>query len=116
MYETKITVSGKEIPIRFGAYVMKCIADEGVKLSELGELIKDNPFDIIPKIFYYGAVNASEGRRGEGISLNDIYDWLDEIPGGLFSEQSQAIIKLFTDQMTEGVPKVEKEEHSKKKQ
>ncbi len=116
MYETKITVNGKEIPIRFGAYVMKCIADEGVKLSELGELIKDNPFDIIPKIFYYGAVNASEGRRGDGISLNDVYDWLDEIPGGLFSEQSQALIKLFTDQMTDGVPKVEKDEHSKKKQ
>jgi len=116
MYETKIIVNGKEIPIRFGAYVMKCIAAEGVKLSELGELIKDNPFDIIPKIFYYGAVNASEGRRGEGISLNDIYDWLDEIPGGLFSEQSQAIIKLFTDQMTDGVPKVEKDANAKKKQ
>ncbi|GEM_PF-1569381 len=105
MYSTEITVNGKIIPIRFGAYVMKRIADEGIKLSELGALLQDNPFDIIPKIFYYGAINASEGRKGENISLNDIYDWLDETPGGLFGEESQAIIKLFTDQMTEGLPK-----------
>lgn len=113
MYETKITVHEREVPIRFGAYAMKRIADEGVKLSELGDLMASNPFDILPKIFYYGAVNASEGRKGEDISLNDIYDWLDETPGGLFGEQAQAMIKLFTDQMSDGLPKTK--EPAKKK-
>lgn len=107
MYQTEIQIGEKVIPIRFGAYVMKCIADDGVKLSELSELINNNPADIIPKIFYYGALNASPNRAGEGISINDIYDWLDEVEGGLFGEKSMAILNLFTKQMTDGVPKVE---------
>jgi len=105
MYETKITVKGKTISIRFGAYVIKLLADDGIKLADLGEALQSNAADVIPKIIYFGAINASEGRRGEGISINDIYDWLDEVEGGLFGVQAGIILELFTKQMTDSVPK-----------
>ena len=105
MYATEINVNGKTIPIRFGAYVIKKLADDGIRLQDLPEHIKENPADIVPRIIYYGAVNASEERRGDNVSLNDIYDWLDEIEGGLFGEEASKVIDLFTQQMSDSVPK-----------
>ena len=105
MYKTEIKVNDKTIKIRFGAYVLKCIADDGIELGSLSEVMTKNPADIIPKIIYFGALNASPDRRGEGISLNDIYDWLDESEGGLFGKELTDIMALFTKQMTDGVPK-----------
>ena len=115
MYNTEITVNGKVIPIKFGAYVIKRLTDDGYKLSNLDKDLADNPFDIIPKIFYYGAVNASDGREGKGISINDIYDWLDEQRGGLMSKVSVDILNLFISQMTDGVPVSEEVQETKKK-
>lgn len=105
MYATEINVNGKTIPIRFGAYVIKKLADDGIRLQDLPEHIKENPADIVPRIIYYGAINASEERRGDNVSLNDIYDWLDEIEGGLFGEEALKVIDLFTKQMSDSVPK-----------
>jgi hypothetical protein len=105
MYETNIEFKGQIIPVRFGTYVLKCIADDGIKLTDMQERMTENPADIIPKIIYYGALNASPERKGENVSLNLIYDWLDEVEGGLFSEKVTEMIQLFTKQMTEGVPK-----------
>ena len=31
MYKTEIKVNDKTIKIRFGAYVLKCIADDGIE-------------------------------------------------------------------------------------
>lgn len=115
MYKTEITVNDKVIPIRFGAYVLKCLADTGIKLSELSDSIADNPADIIPQIMYFGAVNASKDRGGEGISINDIYDWLDEQPGGLFGAAAMDILNLFTRQMSDGVPQDKSKGIAKKK-
>ena len=115
MYKTEITVNDKNIPIKFGAYVIKRLTDDGYKLSNLDKDLADNPFDIIPKIFYYGAVNASDGREGKGISINDIYDWLDEQRGGLMSKVSVDILNLFISQMTDGVPVSEEVQEKKKK-
>ena len=105
MYKTEIQVNGKNIPIRFGAYVIKCLADVGIKVTELSEPFDNNPADIMSKIIYYGALNASENREGKGISINDIYDWMDEVEGGLFGEKVREVILLFQNQMTDGVPK-----------
>jgi hypothetical protein len=105
MYATEITVNGKTIPIRFGAYVIKKLADDGIRLQGLPEHIKENRADIVPRSIYYGAINASEERRGDNVSLNDIYDWLDEIEGGLFGEEASKVIDLFTQQMSDSVPK-----------
>ena len=115
MYKTEITVNEKNIPIKFGAYVIKRLTDDGYKLSNLDKDLADNPFDIIPKIFFYGAVNASDGREGKGISINDIYDWLDEQKGGLMSKVSVDILNLFISQMTDGVPVSEEVQETKKK-
>ena len=105
MYKTEIKVNGKTIKIRFGAYVLKCIADDGIELGSLSEVMTKNPADIIPKIIYFGALNASPDRLGADVSLNDIYDWLDELEGGLFGKDVADIMALFTKQMTDGVPK-----------
>ena len=105
MYATEINVNGKMIPIRFGAYVIKKLADDGIRLQDLPEHIKENPADIVPRIIYYGAINASEERRGDNVSLNDIYDWLDDIEGGLFGDEASKVIDLFTQQMSDSVPK-----------
>ena len=115
MYKTEITVNGKVIPIKFGAYVIKRLTDDGYKLSNLDKDLADNPFDIIPKIFYFGAVNASEGREGKGVTINDIYDWLDEQKGGMMSKVSVDILNLFISQMTDGVPVSEEVHDTKKK-
>ena len=115
MYNTEITVNDKNIPIKFGAYVIKRLTDDGYKLSNLDKDLADNPFDIIPKIFFFGAVNASENREGKGISINDIYDWLDEQKGGLMSKVSVDILNLFISQMTDGVPVSEEAQDTKKK-
>ena len=115
MYNTEITVNDKNIPIKFGAYVIKKLTDDGYKLSNLDKDLADNPFDIIPKIFFYGAVNASEGREGKGVTINDIYDWLDEQKGGLMSKVSVDILNLFISQMTDGVPVSEEAQDTKKK-
>ena len=115
MYNTEITVNGKVIPIKFGAYVIKRLTDDGYKLSNLDKDLADNPFDIIPKIFYFGAVNASENREGKGVTINDIYDWLDEQRGGLMGKASVDILNLFISQMTDGVPVPEEVQETKKK-
>ncbi len=105
MYATEIKVNGKTIPIRFGAYVIKKLADDGIRLQGLDELIKNNYADIIPRIIYYGAVNASEERRGDNVSLNDIYDWIDDVSDGLFGEEVSKIYNLFAQQLNDSVPK-----------
>ena len=105
MYSTTITINGKVIPIKFGAYVLKLLGDDGIRLEELGEAMQSNPADIMPKIILYGAINASPNRMGEGLDLNLIYDWLDEVEGGLFGKEASKVLELFTNQMTEGVPK-----------
>lgn len=104
MYKTEININNKILPVKFGAYVMKCLADAGIKLTDLSTLLQENPADIIPKIIYYGAVNASPERKGENVTLNDIYDWIDEQKGGLFGETVIGVVNLFTAQMSDGVP------------
>lgn len=108
MYNTEIEVNSKTIKIRFGTYVIKCLADDGISLKQMYDLMLSNPADIFPKIIYFGALNASPERKGENISINDIYDWLDETEGGLFGQKAADVISLFTNQMNDGVPKNEK--------
>lgn len=105
MFEKELKINGKLIKVRFGAFVLKCFADEGIRVQDLTEKLSDNPGDIIPKIIYYGAVNAVAGRDLKAIDINDIYDWLDEQDGGLLSDASQELTKLFFKQLNYGVPK-----------
>lgn len=114
MYKTEININGKVIPVKFGAYVIKRLSDDGIKLSELQDKVQDNPVDFIVKIIYYGAINASPERKGEGISINDVYDWIDEQPGGVFGPTVTDVLNLFTAQMTDGVP-TDNTESAKKK-
>ena len=111
MYETKIEINGKTIPVRFGAYVVERLEDEGIYLSELNEHTK-KPVGLIKKLLFHGAVNAIKGKDESQVSIDDIYDWMDEV--GAMSEQSTGILKLFIDSLTKGVPKSEKTTAKKK--
>ena len=115
MFESVINVNGKEIKIRFGAYVLKCLADDGIPIGQLMDAINNNPAGLIPKIFMYGAINAIPDRDHEKVSINDIYDWLDSLEGGLLGTESTKLFNLFVKHMTMGVPKNKKAEVVKKK-
>lgn len=105
MYKTEISINGKVIPVRFGAYVLKRLGDDGTGIADLAVKISNNPAKVIPQIIYYGAINASKDRLGEGISINDVYDWLDEVEGGLLGAKVAGILGLFTSQLTANMPK-----------
>ena len=110
MYETKIEINGKVIPIRFGAYVVERLEDEGIYLSELDEHIK-KPVGLIKRLLFHGAVNAIKGKDESQVSIDDIYDWMDEV--GAMSKQSTGFLEMFTESLTKGVPKAK--EVAKKK-
>ena len=105
MYTTEIEINGNKVQVRFGAYVIKCLADEGIALQELGEKIKTNPADVIPKIIFYAIQNASPDWKGFGVTLKDVYDWIDEDGRGLFSDEVIEITNLFAKQLTDNLPK-----------
>ena len=100
MYETKIEINDKVIPVRFGAYVVERLEDEGIYLSELEEHTK-KPVGLIKKLLFHGAVNAIKGKDESQVSIDDIYDWMDEV--GMM--EYTGILRLFTDSLTKGVPK-----------
>ena len=115
MYKTEITVNGKVIPIEFGTFVVVKLEAEGLTPAKLGEEIESKPYSTITKIFYYGALNASENRAGKDISMNDIYDWLDKQPGGLLGQNATEIRDLFIAQMTDHVVTENQVKGTKKK-
>lgn len=103
MYQTQIVINGKTIPVRFGAFVIAKLEEEGIALENLAALIKEKYVTMIAKIIYLGAVNATPGKSGDGISIDDVFDWLDE--KGVFSKDVSDISTLFFKQMSDGVPK-----------
>ena len=112
MFERKITISGKERTILFGGYVQQLLYEDGIKLADLGQIIQDNPFGIVPKIIWFGLINGSKDWQGDGITLRDVYNWVDE-QGGVSSEQIQSFVELCVKSISQGVPEVNE---AKKKQ
>lgn len=110
MFETEIKINDKTIPVKFGAYVVERLEEDGIYLTELENHVK-KPVGLIKKLLYYGAVNAVKGKDEKQVSMDDVYDWLDDV--GAMSEQVTDILKLFTDSLSKGVP--ESKNGSKKK-
>lgn len=105
MNETKIIINGKNVPIRFGSYVISLLAQDGISLSDFANITKKDPIGTIAKVIYFGAVNASEGKRGDGISQGDVFDWIDDQEGGFSSDEVTKVFELFGKYLTMGVPK-----------
>lgn len=108
MNNTTIKVGKKVIPIRFGSYVISLLAKEGIKLSEIKASMDKDPIGVIANIIFFGAINASEGKRGDNITLVEIYDWIDEVDGGFASDEVMRIFNLFGEYLDKGVPKNQK--------
>ena len=105
MNETKIVINGKDVPIRFGSYVISLLAKDGISLSDFGNVTKKDPIGTIAKVIYFGAINGSEGKRGDGISQGDIFDWIDEQEGGFSSDAVTEVFSLFGKYLDFGVSK-----------
>ena len=105
MNEIKIVINGKDVKIRFGSYVISLLAQDGIALSDFGAVTKKVPIGTIAKVIFFGAVNASEGKRGDGISQGDIFDWIDEQEGGFSSEEVTNVFEMFGKYLEMGVPK-----------
>lgn len=115
MNTTKIKVDGKDVPIRFGSYVISLLAKEGIRLSDLKKKLDEDPVGVIANIIYFGAVNASDGKRGEGITLVEIYDWIDEQDGGFSDDEVIRVFNMFGEYLEKGVPKNQKGAEKKPK-
>lgn len=105
MNETKIIINGKNVPIRFGSYVISLLAQDGITLVDFGEIVQKDPIGVIAKVIYFGAVNASEGKRGDDISQGDIFDWIDAQDGGFTSDEVTRLFELFSKYLEFGVTK-----------
>ena len=105
MNETKIIINGKEVKIRFGSYVISLLAENGITLVDFGEVVQKDPIGTIAKVIYFGAVNASEGKRGADITQGDIFDWIDAQDGGFTSDEVTRLFALFGKYLEFGVTK-----------
>ena len=105
MNETKIIINGKEVKIRFGSYVISLLAEVGIALVDFGEAVQKDPIGVIAKVIYFGAVNASEGKRGADITQGDIFDWIDAQDGGFTSDEVTRLFELFGKYLEFGVTK-----------
>lgn len=112
MNETKIIINGKEVKIRFGSYVMSLLAEDGLRMEDLQKAIQDNTVGFIAKVIYYGAINASKGKKLEDLTLFDIFDWIDEQEDVFNDKKVMDIFYLFIEYTKRGLPK---EDESKKK-
>lgn len=105
MNETKIVINGKNVPIRFGSYVISLLAEDGITLVDFGKAVQKDPIGVIAKVIYFGAVNASEGKRGANITQADIFDWIDAQEGGFTSDEVTRLFELFGKYLDFGVTK-----------
>lgn len=107
MNRTEITLNGVSTPLTFGSWVMGQLIKSGYQLSELQKAIADNPFEFFPLLVYLGAVNATASKDKDAFSVNQFYDWLDEV-GGVGSDEVSRVIKCFTNSLGTDVPDTKK--------
>lgn len=118
MNRTEITLNGVSTPLTFGSWVMGQLIKSGYQLSELQKAIADNPFEFFPLLVYLGAVNATASKDKDAFSVNQFYDWLDEV-GGVGSDEVSRVIKCFTNSLGTDVPDTKKkgsEEHGESRE
>lgn len=92
----KINIGGKERNISFGLKAISELVDhEDWGFAKLGQKMSSNPLVTTPLIIFYGAKNGAE-RNGEVVdfTLNDVYDWLEDI--GLSDPSLITLINAFS--------------------
>lgn len=105
MYTGQLIINGALRNLRFGAWVMKRLADDGISVKDIGERLNDNMFDVVPRIIYYAAENTMPNKSVDAFELTDVFDAIDELPGGMFSAEISTLLNTFGQQLSDGVPK-----------
>lgn len=113
IHEEVIQFKKGEIKVRFGMWTISELIKRGYSLSTLQQDIERNPIEFLITITYLGACNASS-KDLEAYSINDFYDWADELEGGLNSNELSKIQKCFTNSLTYGVSTEENKTKKKK--
>ena len=91
-----IKIGGKDRHISFGLKAISELVDhEDWGFAKLGQKMSSNPLITTPLIVYYGAKNGAD-RNSEVVdfTLNDVYDWIEEI--GLNSPELISLINAFS--------------------
>lgn len=104
MFTKEITIKGERRTVKFGTWVWSALVEAGYNINDLGDESTRNPFKFFATLIYLGLMNAARGREDAGISLDDVYDWIDE-QGGVSSEEVISLVNLFSAQNTTGVQK-----------
>ena len=106
MFKTEIKLiqedgGEKIIPLKFTSRIEASIFDEGILDTE-GK--PKNPIKFIVYVVYFAALYATPQRDGGGITVEDIYDWIDQQPGGFESKELERVLKVYRSQKEHGVP------------
>ena len=105
MYTGQMMINGAIRQLKFGAWVMKRLADDGISVRNISEKLQENIFDVAPRIIYYAAENASPNKTVDAFTMTDIYDAIDELEGGMMGAEVIELLNTFGKQLSDGVPK-----------
>ncbi len=103
MFQTEITIKGKERLLKFSTWVNGQI--EIIAKKEIGSI------DLLAHLIFYGLIQG-EGLRARfiakdeiGFDVFDCYDFIDEQEGGLGGEMITKIQELYVQHNKMNVPK-----------
>ena len=98
-------INGAVRQLKFGAWVMKRLADDGISVKDIGVKLNENMFDVVPKIIFYAAENATPNKSVDAFTIMDVFDAIDDLEGGMFSPEISGLLNTFGNQLSDGVPK-----------
>ena len=110
MNNTRITLNGSQVDVKFGMWTLARLSDRGYKMTDFQKALSDNPIDFIHALLFLGACNANDrdlSAYDEGL----FWDYLDE--NGIHSAEVSRALKCFTDSLVQDVPKEEKKSRTK---
>lgn len=106
MFKKTIKLEGKEIPVKFGSWVVGQLIESGMSLQEIEKSVQENPFKFIALIAFLGACNADNFEDSD-YKLNQFYGWIDDV-GGVNSDEVVDVLNLFVKSISQNVPTEEK--------
>ena len=97
--KTEITINGKAYPAKVGmAFLELATKSENLSITDFFNKIQTDGFFLLPRLVMYSIQSA-----GGNISIEEVYDWLDE--EGISNPQMEAFSALIVDSLSVHAPK-----------
>jgi hypothetical protein len=105
MNKINLKIGGKYRDFHFGiGFIGLFLESTGIKMSEIDEKIKQNPFKLIPEMMYYSALFADKRANNEvDYDAYDVAEWID-LEGGINGNIVVEFTTAFFNSLTKGVP------------